>query len=263
MRTIKTVSICLLSIIALTLVSCMQEEKPKEAKQKNGPQHAEDLWVKNWVRKNAFEYYIPINERFDNIYVTHLQSKDGSVTYNDVLYYFWNDKYDWSSHYSDHSEDELNLENCRALDNMYYKGPEEYQNYILKKLGSDKSYERNYGTYGTYRNPGKTSMEERSKRNELARKLANPQQIVADLLNLKKEQMKLYEEQTLSLIKEFEWRPGAAVSDNYTEYYITYEFMGENILKKYALISLTEFKNGRLEIRLIDKAKVISELYQQ
>ena len=92
MKTLKKIRICLLVIISLTLVSCMQEEKPKEAKQQNGPQHAKDVWVKNWVRKYAFEFYRPINDKFDDMYVKHLQSKDGSVTYNDVLYYFWLDE---------------------------------------------------------------------------------------------------------------------------------------------------------------------------
>jgi hypothetical protein len=262
MKTLKKISICLLAIISLTLVSCMQEEKPKEEKQQTGPQHAKDVWVKNWVRKYAFEYYRPINDKFDDMYVNHLQSKDGSVTYNDVLYYFWCDKYDWSNKYSDHFEDDLELVNFRAFDNVYYNGVEEYQNYVLKKLGLDKKYERDYGTYGTYLNPGKTSMEERTRRNEMARNLANPQQIVSDLLQLKEKQMKLYEEQTLNLIEVFEWRPGTVVSDNYTEYYVTYEFLSKVINTRYALVSLTEFKNGRYEIRLLKKAKVISELYQ-
>ena len=58
MRKLKTISISLLAIIAMTLVSCMQEENPKEAKQQKGPQHTEDFWVKNWLRSEVFYYHV-------------------------------------------------------------------------------------------------------------------------------------------------------------------------------------------------------------
>ncbi len=51
-----------------------------------------------------------------------------------------------------------------------------------------------------------------------------------------------------------------ATGDTYDGYYITYRIVHENAAKPYVLMQLTEFEDGRYEVSIVDKERVISDL---
>lgn len=268
MRKLKTISISLLAIIALTLVSCMQEEKPKEAKQQKGPQHTEDFWVKNWLRSEVFYYYEEINELFDNLYLDPLKSERGVVTYDDVLYFFWYNDFSktWSDNYKDISF------RIYAGNRADSRNPEEYKNRILLKLGVDQSYnyyDDTYGGWACFKSIfyGSDQRQQKSKEigkyNEMARNMVDPQRIVDDICQLWDLRKQFYESQTMERIQVFEWKLIPTDSENFKNYNVIYELKDDKVKTRYALIDFVEFNDGRYEVRLLKKAKVISELYQQ
>ena len=270
MRTIKTVSICLLSIIALTLVSCMQEEKPKEAKQKNQPQNADCFEVKNWLRHKVFMYWEEINNLFDNLYIEPLKSEQGVVTYDDVLCYIW------YNHFSDEIYDNYTDIKKHFFDgsrDRYCRSSEEFEPYIRLRLGEDKEYNKLNNTYGCWAcfnksnhydsNQKKQKSKEIAQYNELARKVADPAVLIKDVCRLWDLRKQFYESQTMERIQVFEWKLAPVVSENFKEYNVIYELKDDKRKTRYALVNLVEFNDGRYEVKLIKKASVISELYQQ
>lgn len=269
MKTIKTVSICLLSIIALALVSCMQEEKPKEAKQKNQPQNAECFEVKNWLRHKVFMYWEEINNLFDDLNIKPLISELGVVTYDDVLCYIWYDNFS-NSYYDNYGE----------LKTIYFDGHrdrichslEEYEPYIRLRLGEDKEFNTWNCTYGVWacfnkscdtRGQKKQKSKEIAQYNESARKVADPAVLIKDVCRLWDLRKQFYESQTMERIQVFEWKLAPVVSENFKEYNVIYELKDDKRKTRYALVNLVEFNDGRYEVKLIKKASVISELYQQ
>lgn len=267
MKTLKKISICLLAIISLTLVSCMQEEKPKEEKQQKGPQHTEDFWVKNWLRSEVFYYHEEINELFDNLYLDPLKSERGVVTYDDVLYFFWNDGF--SKILFDNYK-EISFLVTGFHPNSY--NVDDYKNRILFKLGADKSYENKYPTYGSWAffkdirgvsdSDRFKKIDEIKKLNKLARNVANPEMLIDDICKLWDLRKQFYESQTMERIQVFEWKLIPTDSENFKDYNVIYKLKDDKVKTRYALIDFVEFKDGRYEVRLLKKAKVISELYQ-